>query len=183
MMRMVQHPTQVTLVHSGPVFSVERLEFVFPGSHVVKDVVRHPGAVAVIGELDDHRLVLIRNERVAVEEALLEFCAGKLEPGEEPSQAALREFEEETGYTAASVRPLGRFYTSPGFADELMHVFLATNLTLVQQRLEPGESIEVELLEPSAVRRAITSGELKDGKSIAAFQLWELLRASEEIVP
>jgi ADP-ribose pyrophosphatase len=166
-------------MHSGPVFSVERLEFDSESGLVTKDVVRHPGAVTVIGELADGRLVMIRNERAAVQESLLEFCAGKLEPGEEPLEAASRELEEETGYAAASVRVLGRFYTSPGFADELMHVFLATNLTLVAQCLQPGESIEVELLMPSDVQAAIGSGALRDGKSIAAFHLWELARARE----
>ena len=179
MMRMVQHPTQVTLMHIGPVFSVERLEFASESGTVLKDVVRHPGAVTVIGELADDRLVLIRNERAAVGEALLEFCAGKLEPGEEPAKAAPRELREETGYSAASVKALGRFYTSPGFTDELMHVFVATSLTPIGQCLEPGESIEVELLSASEVRGAIASGELRDGKSIAAFQLWELDRTRE----
>ena len=85
MMRMVNEPTQVTVTHSGPVFSVERLEWIDGSSRIVKDVVRHPGAVTVIGELDDGRLVLIRNHRVAVGASLLEFCAGKREPAEEPS--------------------------------------------------------------------------------------------------
>ena len=174
MMRMVEHPTQVIPIHSGPVFSVERLEYARPGGPIVKDVVRHPGAVTVIAALGDGRLVMIQNERVAVQEALLEFCAGKLEPGEDPQKAAARELEEETGYVAASVAPLGRFYTTPGFADELMHVFLATDLKKGTQRLEPGESIEVILLHPDELRAAIRAGTMKDGKSMAAFQLWEL---------
>ena len=179
MMRMVQHPTQVNLMHTGPVFSVERLHFETEAGTIHRDVVRHPGAVTVIGERDDGRLVMIRNHRVAVGEALLEFCAGKLEPGEEPSRAAARELEEETGCSAASLEPLGLFYTSPGFADERMHVYHATDLTTVPRRLEPGESIEVVLMEPEAVHKAIESGELKDGKSIAAFHLWDRARTRD----
>lgn len=177
MMRMVNEPTQVTVSHRGPVFSVERLEWIDGGSRIVKDVVRHPGAVTVIGELDDGRLVLIRNHRVAVGECLLEFCAGKREPSEEPSLGAARELEEETGFAAGELEPIGRFYTSPGFADELMHVFRAWALEPVERRLEPGEEIEVELLEPDEVREAIAAGEMIDGKSIAAFYLWEIHHA------
>ena len=94
----------------------------------------------------------------------------------------MREFQEETGYTAASVEPLGRFYTTPGFADELMYVFRATNLEPGEQRLEAGESIELVHLEPEAIRHAIAAGSLKDGKSMAAFQLWELNRGAGKAV-
>jgi ADP-ribose pyrophosphatase len=177
MMAMVNDPTQVTLTHVGPVFSVERLEWVSSRGLIVKDIVRHPGAVTIIGELRDGRLVMIRNHRVAVGAKLLEFCAGKRETGEDPQQGALRELEEETGFSAGAIEPIGRFYTTPGFADELMHVFRAWELTPIERRLEPGEEIEVVLLEPDQVRSAIADGTLVDGKSIAAFHLWESSRA------
>ena len=176
MVPMVNDPTQVSVTHVGPVFSVERLEWMSSQGHIVKDIVRHPGAVTVIGELDDGRLVMIHNHRVSVGAKLLEFCAGKREPGEDPLRGALRELEEETGFSAGGVEPIGRFYTTPGFADELMHVFRAWDLRPVERRLEPGEEIEVALLEPDQVRSAIADGTLVDGKSIAAFHLWEMNR-------
>ena len=86
---------------------------------------------------------------------------------------ALRELEEETGYAADWIEPIGRFYTSPGFADELMHVFRAGGLRPVPRRLEPGEEIEVVRIAPDALRQAIREGTMVDGKSIAAFHLWE----------
>ena len=178
-MASMKQPAQVTTLHQGPVFAVERLLFDHSGEPVIKDVVRHPGAVTVIGLRDDGRLVLIRNQRVAVGEALLEFCAGKLEPGEDPEYSALRELEEETGYSAAAITPLGRFYTSPGFADELMHVFLAESLTGVDRRLEPGEEIEVVIMEIEQIQAAIRTGVLIDGKSIAAFHLFCQAREAE----
>ena len=175
-MRNMSHPTKSERIHDGAVFSVDRLTFETNQGSLVKDVVRHPGAVTVIAVAPDGRLVMIRNHRVAVGARLLELCAGKLEPDEDPIESAARELEEETGFSAASIIPLGRFYTSPGFADELMHVFEATDLTPVPRRLEPGEDIEVVLLARDEVEAAIRSGVLCDGKTIAAFHLWCLVQ-------
>lgn len=160
------------VTHSGPVFRVERFEVTDrTGRKAIRDVVRHPGAVTVIPVLADGRLVVIRNERVAVGERLLEFCAGKLERGEDPAEAAGRELEEECGYRAGRIEPLGMFYTSPGFADERMYVFQASDLSPVERRLEPGEEIDVETRSVGELLRATVSGELRDGKSIASLLL------------
>jgi len=173
-------PVSRSFTHTGPVFRVESLVFAdAEGRRLRRDVVRHPGAVAVVAETGDGRLVLVRNRRVAVERELLEFCAGKLEPGEEPAAAAGRELEEECGYRASRIEPLGAFFTSPGFADERMHVFLATGLEPVPRRLEPGEELEVEILDPEEFARRIADGRVEDGKSIAAFLLWRLRRGRE----
>ncbi len=164
------------VVHVGPFFSVERREFTNPrdaaAPAIVRDIVRHPGAVAVVPVLEDGRLVLIRNHRVAVDEWLIELCAGKLERGEEPVLAAGRELIEETGYRADTMTALGTFFTSPGFADERMHVFEARGLHAVPQALEDGERIEVILRTPEETMGMIESGEIKDGKTIAGLMLW-----------
>ena len=124
-------------MHRGRVFSVEVLELRDRDGRIIeRDIVRHPGAVLVVPLLPGDRLVMIRNFRVAVQKELWEFPAGKLESGEPPIQAAGRELEEETGYLATRIERLGDFYTSPGFADELMHVFLADGLKKVGQRLK-----------------------------------------------
>ena len=167
------------VTHSGPVFRVESLSVRDASGRIFRrDVVRHPGAVTTVAELGDGRLVLVRNRRIAVGRELLEFCAGKLEPGEDPAAAAARELEEECGYRAASVAPLGTFFTSPGFADERMHAFVATGLEPIPRRLEPGEELEVETLPATEVERRIAAGAMEDGKSIAAFFLWRLARAN-----
>jgi ADP-ribose pyrophosphatase len=186
----------VTVTHTGPVFRVERFAMACAdGSERVKDVVRHPGAVTVIAVRGDASapgsadastlartpcctLVLVRNRRVAVDRWLLEFCAGKLERGEDPAVAAGRELEEETGYSAGRIEKLGAFFTSPGFTDEIMHVFLATELRPVPQRLEPGEEIEVVELDEATLRAAIAAGEILDGKTLGAYLLWSMKRAT-----
>jgi ADP-ribose pyrophosphatase len=167
-------------LHRGHVFAVEELRYRDEsGREIVRDVVRHPGAVTVIPVLGDGRLVMIRNWRVAVAGWLDEFCAGKLERGEDPAVAAGRELEEETGYAAASIAKVGVFYTSPGFADERMHVFEARGLSPVPRRLEVGERIEVVVRTVAEVERMIAAGELVDGKTIAAFAQWRLFRAGQ----
>ncbi len=177
-------PTKVSITHEGPIIRVERLEFApkqsFDGRATpaaVRDVVRHPGAVTVVAVKDDCTMVLVRNRRVAVERWLVEFCAGKLERGEDPHRAAARELEEETGYAAGTLVKLGAFFTSPGFADEIMHVFLATGLRPVPQRLEPGEELEVVEMRPDALATQIAAGRVTDGKTLGAYLLWSLHRA------
>ncbi len=170
---------RVHTTHVGPVFCVERLEFAAEGLHAarVKDVVRHPGAVTVIAVRDDGMLVLVKNRRVAVGQWLIEFCAGKLERGEDPAAAAARELEEETGFRAGNLVKLGNFFTSPGFADEIMHVFLATKLVEVGQRLEQGEELEVVVLEESELCAQMAAGEILDGKTLGAYLLWSMKRS------
>lgn len=168
-------PRDGSLIHRGAVFSVERVRYVGrAGRELERDVVRHPGAVTVIPVLEDGRLVMIRNWRVTVERWLEEFCAGKLEPGEPPASAAARELEEECGYRAGRVEPVGTFLTSPGFADERMHVFEARLLEPVPRRLEEGEEIEVVLRTPDEVAAMIRDGRIEDGKTIGAFAQWSL---------
>ncbi|MDZ4831942.1 MAG: NUDIX hydrolase [Phycisphaerae bacterium] len=165
--------SELIVTHSGPVFRVESvLVRDRDGRESRRDIVRHPGAVTVVAQCFDERFVMIRNARIAVAQTLLEFCAGKLERGEDPARAAVRELEEECGYSALRVEKLGTFYTSPGFADELMHVFFATNLVPTPRRLEPGEEIDIELVAADELERRIREGELIDGKSIAAWALW-----------
>jgi len=102
-----------TLVHRGPVFGVRRVDYLDrDGRSVRKEFMEHPGAITVIPEESDGTILMVRVGRIAVGRFLLEFCAGKLESGELPADAAARELEEEVGRTAAEVRPLGSFLTS-----------------------------------------------------------------------
>jgi ADP-ribose pyrophosphatase len=172
-----QAPPATTRCFEGSAFAVDSLRWrSASGAWVEKEVVRHPGAVTVIPLLPDGRLVMIRNWRVSVGQWLLEFCAGRLNAGEDPAAAAARELAEETGYQAARIDAVGSFYTSPGLGDELMRVFEASGLAAGSPRLEADERIETVLLSFDEIEAAIRGGEIVDGKSIAAWSLWKSRR-------
>jgi len=158
-----------------PRFDVERREYDSDdGKPIVRDVVVHPGAVVILPILDGDRVVMIRNERQAVEETLWELPAGTREPGEPEIETARRELIEETGYRAGTVEPMAQFFTSPGVMSERMYVFVAKELTHVGQQLEHGERIDVEILEIEQVRRMMLDGTIRDGKTLATLGLYLL---------
>jgi len=132
-----------------------------------REVVVHPGAVIILPIYDKEHVIMIRNERFAVNETLWELPAGTLEPNEAPHQTAMRELIEETGYQTERVTPLLSFYTTPGFCNEIMHSYLAENLKFVGQQLEDNEKIQVEVLSWEKIRKMINEGTIKDGKTIA----------------
>ena len=158
-----------------PRFSVERREYDGgDAAPLVRDVVVHPGAVVILPIWDEERVVMIRNERHAAGETLWELPAGTREPGESGIETAKRELIEETGYEAGAIEPLAEFFTSPGILSELMHAFVATDLTHVGQQLEHGERIDVEVVEAARLRRMMREGTIRDGKTLAVLGLYFL---------
>jgi ADP-ribose pyrophosphatase len=154
-------------------FTVQRCQYNVPGhGQVHRELVVHPGAVVVLPLLLPTDVVMIHNYRFAVDAELLELPAGTLEPPEPPLDCAARELEEETGYRAGRLEPLAQFYTSPGFTDEHMYVFLATELVLTQSRPDATEQIRVELMPLADALDATADGRIVDGKTIAALQLY-----------
>ena len=140
------------------------------------EVVRHPGAVAIAPVTADGDLLLVRQFRYATGDWLLEVPAGKLDPGEEPDAAAARELEEETGYRAGRLEPLGWVWTTPGFSNEVIHLYLALDLEPARQALQDDEVLTVERLPlVEAVERAL-DGRLYDSKSVCC-----VLRAARRL--
>jgi ADP-ribose pyrophosphatase len=138
-----------------------------------RDVVRHPGAVAILPLLSDGRVLLLRNYRFSVSERLIELPAGTLERGESPLQTARRELAEETGYRAARWQPLLTFCTSPGVMDERIHLFLATELTPGEPALEAGEDIQLFPCTWDEALNLIRRGEIHDAKTLAGLLYYE----------
>ena len=161
-----------TTLHKGGKYDLEHVRQVLPDGGVLeRDVIRHPGAVLIIPVLPSGELVMIQNHRVAVEGRVLEFPAGTLEPPEPASDCAGRELIEETGYKAATLSPLGWFYTTPGLTDERMHLFVASGLEHVGQRPEEDERITVEIMPVAKAVEMVDDGRLVDGKSMIGLLL------------
>jgi ADP-ribose pyrophosphatase len=138
------------------------------GVKAVREVVEHRPAVAIVPFDDDGQIILVSQFRYPVGEQLLEVPAGIIEEGETPEQCADRELQEEIGYRAREMRSLGSFWTAPGFSDELMYAFVATDLE--PSRLEPDEDEDITVVRVpvSRVREMIEAGEIRDSKTIAA---------------
>jgi ADP-ribose pyrophosphatase len=136
------------------------------GKPHTKETVQHPGAVAILPILDDGRVCLIRNYRVAVDKTLIELPAGTLEPGEDPAATAARELIEETGFRATTVELLREFTMSPGILNERMHLFLARGLQPGPMALEPGEKIETLVVTWDEAMRMVHDGTIEDAKTL-----------------
>lgn len=159
-------------------FEVVRLRYqTADGAIHSREVARHPGAVTILPRLDDGRICLIRNYRVAVDQTLIELPAGTLEPGEDPAATAARELEEETGYHAGEVRRLCEFYMSPGVLSERMVLFLATGLAPGPTRLEGGEQIEPFIVAWDEAMALVRRGEIRDSKTLVGLLWYDRFRA------
>lgn len=132
------------------------------------EVVHHPGAAAVVPLLVTGEVVLVRQFRYATGGWILEVPAGKLTAGEEPARCAARELEEEVGYRPGRLEPLGWIWTTPGFTDERIWLFLARELEPAEQRLQEGERLEVERLPLEEAVAMARRGDIRDAKSICA---------------
>jgi len=158
-------------------FRVVRRRLTSPaGEEIEREVVVHPGAVAIIPMVDAEHVCLIRNFRIAVGKTLIEVPAGTLEPNEPPLETARRELIEETGYTAGRMEPVTKFYLSPGIQNELMHCFVATELTLGDAHREAGEEIQNLVVAWDEAMAMLDRGEIEDSKSIAALLVYDRLR-------
>lgn len=168
---------KMTEIYRGRVlrFTVEQVRL--PNDHVASlEMVHHPGGAAVVALDDDNRICLVRQYRHAVGDWIWEIPAGKIDNGDPPLQTAQRELEEEAGRQASQWRSLGEYLSSPGFLTEVVHLFLATELKTVASNLEATEVLEAHWFPFEEALRMAQSGELRDGKSLAA-----LLRASAHV--
>jgi ADP-ribose pyrophosphatase len=158
-------------VYSGKIISVDRDTVRFPNGSVGElEMVRHPGASAVVPFLssidgEDPQLLLLKQYRYAAEQYLYEIPAGRLEPGEDPRHCAVRELREETGCTAGQIEFLVTMYTTPGFTDERIHLFMATDLERGDTAHEADEFMTVETVTLSQALQLIKEGRIPDGKS------------------
>jgi len=158
-------------IHEGKIITVNRDRIRYPdGSEAEVDIVRHSGASAVVPFLsdpegEDPQILLLRQYRYAADGYLFEIPAGRLDPGETPADCAARELREETGCTAKQMEPLITMVTTPGFTDERIHLFMATDLTHGEAAREADEFADVIVMRLSEALELIQRGEIVDGKT------------------
>ncbi len=141
------------------------------GRAALREIVEHADVVAIVPLDDDGNVLLVRQYRLAAEDALLEVPAGMVDEGEDIAVAAQRELREETGYRAEQMQRLTGFFVSPGFCTEFVHVFLARGLVEDALDADEDEDIRLERIPLAEAVRLVTSGEIRDGKSIVGLLL------------
>lgn len=153
-------------IHKGKIFSLWGGQVALDnGDTAVREYVQHPGGVSIVPVVD-HNVILIRQFRIAIERELVELPAGLLEPGEEPAQCAARELEEETGYRARDLILLASYFSSVGFANERIYIFLALNPEKTARNLQPDERIHEVLMPVEVIRQKLDAQEFEDAKTI-----------------
>ena len=141
------------------------------GATVDLEVIRHPGAAAIVPMKDDGTVILIRQFRHAAGGFIYEIPAGKLHAGEDPRDCAARELEEEIGFRASSFELMASIFTAPGFADEVIHIYKGTGLTKGRQKLDHDEVLDVVELPIEKAIAQIQDGTIRDGKTIVGLQV------------
>lgn len=163
-------------IFEGKIISLHVDQVLLPdGKKATREIVTHSGAVAVIALIDDH-MILVEQYRKAMERSMVEIPAGKLDPGEKPIDAVARELQEETGYTCDHIRPVCSFYTSPGFADEIIHLFIAEDLIKGEMNPDEDEFLSCEKITLTQAQEYIKTGKIIDAKTIMAVYAWQLYK-------
>lgn len=160
-------------LYEGKVINLKVDDVSLPnGKQSKRELIEHPGAVAIIAVTDEQKIIMVEQYRKALERSLVEIPAGKLEPGEAPETTAMRELEEETGYSAQKLEKLISFSTSPGFADEVVHLFLAVGLHKAVNGAVTDDDEFVELMEVTVAdaEEMIRSERIYDAKTAYAVQ-------------
>ncbi|MEH7381812.1 NUDIX hydrolase [Bacillus sp. JJ1533] len=171
------------VLYEGKIIDLHIEEVELPNGHTSKrELIKHPGAVAILALTDDHKIIMVQQYRKALEKIIVEIPAGKLEQGELPEATAKRELEEETGYDCETLTPLISFYTSPGFADELVHLFIAKGLKKIENPAGLDEDEFVDLVEVTLDEALdlIKEKKIYDAKTAYAVQYLQLQQALGE---
>ncbi|MDU4892476.1 MAG: NUDIX hydrolase [Clostridium sp.] len=155
--------------YKGKVINLKVQQVELPnGRESSREIVEHPGAVAIIPFLNENTIIMTEQFRKALDQVLLEIPAGKIDKGEETEKCGIRELEEETGYKAENFEYLGKIVTAPGFTDEVIYIYKASNLYKGKTNMDEDEFINLRTFTLNEVKAMVKSGEIIDSKTIAA---------------
>ena len=175
-MELTERTVEHTRPYEGVIVDVDLDKALLPNGRIAtREVVLHPGGVAVLPLNDDGTVTVVRQYRYPFAQVLTEIPAGKLDPEEEPRTGALRELKEEIGAQVGELIDLGAIYPSPGFCQEVLYLYLARNLTYGDCCPDEDEFLEVARVPFDSLAEQVMSGEIKDGKTVAAVLKTKLL--------
>ncbi|MDV2884189.1 NUDIX hydrolase [Alkalihalophilus pseudofirmus] len=164
-------------IYSGKIIDLQVDEVELPNGKTSKrEIIKHPGAVAILPITTEGKLILVRQFRKALEKTIIEIPAGKLDAGEEPADCAKRELAEETGYVTDNLDFLLSFYTSPGFADELIYMYVATGLTAGEVNRDEDEFLDVIEVTLEEAEEMVQDERIHDAKTAYAIQYMRLMK-------
>ncbi len=168
-------------IYSGKIVELVVDQIEVQGRECLREVVRHPGGVVILAELPDGRIPFVRQLRYPMQRHLLELPAGKLDGGEEPVVAAGRELEEETGLRPTQLEHLFSFYSTPGFCDEILHLYYCNQMQVVEPNPEFDEEISIEMHRLEDAIELSQSGQIVDAKTLVAifWLYWKRNRSQE----
>lgn len=174
MKSLTEKTLQTEHIYKGKIISVQLDQVELPdGSKSVREIVKHPGAVAIVPFTKDGKMVVVRQFRKPLEKEIYEIPAGKLEQGEDPETCALRELEEETGYTPRKINFITSFYTSPGFANELLYLYEAEDLEEGKAHPDADEFVEMSEISLDEGLELMKNEQIHDAKTAFALIYWQ----------
>ncbi len=167
---------QTETIHRGRSFNFQkRTVRLSSGKTITREIVDHPGSVAIIPLLDKETVIMVKQYRNAAEKILLEVPAGTLNYNEYPEECAKRELLEETGYYPQTLKKLIAAYTTPGYSSEKMHIYVATQLTKKIQTPEEDETINISMVRLRDIKQMIIDGEIEDLKTVCSILMFDYM--------
>ena len=155
-------------IYEGKIINVRKDQVMAVNGLSYREIVEHSGGSVIAAVTDGGQMIMVRQYRKPAERVMLEVPAGKIDPGEEPFDAAVRELREETGYTAEHMELLTRMYPSVGYAEEILYIYLATGLTPGETHFDENEAIDVGIYPVDQLYDMVMTGQIEDGKSQVA---------------
>ena len=162
-------------IYEGTIINLRRDKVTVQGGTSYREIIEHNGGAVIAALTEDKKLVMVRQYRKPADKVMLEVPAGKIDPGEKPLEAAVRELKEETGYTAAKVEFLTQFYPSVGYSEEVLYLYLCTGLTPGETNFDENEAIDIEEVELDRLFKMAMSGEIDDAKTLIAILMVKAL--------
>ena len=162
-------------IYEGAIINLRRDKVTVQGGTSYREIIEHNGGAVIAALTEDKKLVMVRQYRKPADKVMLEVPAGKIDPGEKPLEAAVRELKEETGYTAEKVEFLTQFYPSVGYSEEVLYLYLCTGLIPGETNFDENEAIDIEEVELDRLFKMAMSGEIDDAKTLIAILMVKAL--------